>query len=105
MKVLICTLMTLSFLSNSFASELKQFCDNDPTGELYSEIFDSSTEDGFEIIGLNLKKYQPLIKKYPDRNLFEIADKTYALNPEIKNALQIWKLNTCITRGYEMLHE
>lgn len=105
MKAIIYTLISLSFFSNSFASELKQFCDKDPTGELYSEIFDSSAEDGFEIIGLKLEKYSKVIKRFHDKDLFEIADKTRISNPEIKNALEIWKLNTCITRGYEMLHE
>ncbi len=84
-------------------SDLKVYCQADPTGELYSEIIDSDIVDGFESVGLDSKQYQKIIDSNPNLDFFELADKTSQSHPEIANALKIWKLEICITRGYRML--
>lgn len=85
------------------ASELKEFCENDPTGELYSEIYDSFVEDGLNSIGLDPAYYLKLIEQNEDISFFELAEEASESHPEIAQNLRIWKLETCISRGYEML--
>lgn len=96
-------LFFILFSNFSLASDLKTYCDDDPTGELYSEIWDNDIEDGFSVIGLNPSNYITLIDKYEDDDLFDMAEKTIQSHPEISKALYIWKLETCIDRGYQMM--
>ena len=113
MKKLLIGLLILGSFS-SYASELKEFCKDDPTGELYSEIIDSDVIDGFESINLNPSSYQSLIDNNPELGLFDLAEKTKQTHPEIANALEIWKLKTFKTnkvgaisassREHKMLH-
>lgn len=102
MKRLIVGLLVLGSFS-IHASDLREFCKNDHSGELYSEIIDSDIVDGFVSIGLDPNTYKVIISKNPNMDLFELAGHVKLTNPEIDNALTIWKLNTCIDRGYDML--
>jgi hypothetical protein len=103
MKQFFIAVILIVFSTSSFSSKLKEFCDSDPTGELYSEIWDSSVEDGFESIGLKSSDYRALISKNPEASLSELARIAKNTHPEIATALKVWELETCITRGYEML--
>jgi len=86
----------------SQASELKTYCDEDPSGELYSELWDASfIEDAFISIGLNPKEYGDLIATYDGESIFSLAREYRESYPEIWTAVRMWKLETCITKGYE----
>ncbi len=100
-KLLIGILVLINF--SAFSSDLQKFCNADPTGELYSEVIDSDIADSFVVIGLESNKYKRIIMKNPNLDLFSLAAKVKQAYPEIANALTLWKLRTCITRGYEML--
>lgn len=101
-KVVLFLLLILSL--NVYASPLEEYCKADPTGELYSAIIDADIVDHFETIGLDANNYSEVISANEDLDLFDIAELTRNSHPEILNALQIWKLKTCITRGYRMMH-
>lgn len=87
---------------STFSSELTKYCKDDPTGEIYSEIIDSDIIDGLVTIKLNPLSYTALIENNVDMGLFDLAEKTKFSYPEIYNALEIWKLKTCIDRGYDL---
>ena len=105
MKYIIVSLITLLIHPLIFASELKDFCEEDPTGEIYSELWDSELDSGLQMIGLNPYQYRGLLKSYDEVGLEKMAEDQFLIHPEIKYSLEIWKLKTCIDRGYKMLTE
>lgn len=104
MKILLILTLTLCTLSAQ-ASELEKFCHDDPTGELYSEVIDSDIIDGFNTIGVDYRNYLTIINNNPELDLFDLVEKYQQTFPELMSALKIWKLETCITRGYMMLND
>ena len=95
----------ISISFNAIGSELYEYCSDDPTGEIYSEVWDSpSIEDSFSTIGLNASNYKELIESNKDDSLFTLSVKAEKKYPEISKALHVWMLETCITRGYNMLN-
>lgn len=89
----------------AYKNDLAQYCQNDPTGELYSELTDAfNIEVQFEIIGLNPHDYTSLIWEYKDSSFWDLAELTAQTHPEISDKLRIWELETCINRGFEMLY-
>jgi hypothetical protein len=86
MKKLICIfILVISF--TSLASDLADYCQSDPRGEIYSEVIDSDVCDGFESIGLNANDYKQLISQNPTLDLMNLSDKAKVSHPEIANAL------------------
>lgn len=55
-------LISIVFSTPAFAkSELADYCNEDPTGELYSSAWDAHSHDFLVEIGLPGKKYQDLV--------------------------------------------
>lgn len=97
-------LIVLFISASSAASDLKEYCDNDPIGELYSELWDAPlVEDAFVIVGLNPIDYKEIIASFDGDSIFALARDYKDTYPEIWAAVRIWKLETCIAKGYEAL--
>ena len=95
-------------LSSAQANRLAEYCENDPSGELYSSAWDADTFDFMEEIGLSLAVYGSIIDKVDESeaiiNSFEdYVDLLKDDYPEFEYKFQIWKLETCINDGYEDL--
>lgn len=112
MKHFLIFLFVLACAGVSGASELQDYCDADESGELFSGITDSSTEQVLKDIGLDVKKYAHLVElenlkmdlNMPHAESFEeFAEKYKDIHPEILLGLQTLKLKICLTEGYEKL--
>lgn len=104
MKLLV-SLAALMLLSSSFAYEdrissytLQDFCNDDPTGELYSELYDAfDTETQFEIIDVDFDEYEK-VAETNDYSVYDLAERF----SEVEYAVDAWERETCQTRGKEM---
>lgn len=101
--------LMLIHLSVHAESRLATYCDEDPSGELYSSAWDSDPYDFLKEIGLPDPKYRSLIDNVDStgaeinsfRGYVKFLKKDY---PEIDYSYRIWKLKTCINDGYNELH-
>ena len=104
----LCATLLLS-LSVYAQSPLAKYCDDDPTGELYSASWDANPYDFLVDIDLKGQKYRDLIDKV-NKSGAEIngfGDYVRILkadHPEIGLKYKIWELETCINEGYHHLH-
>ncbi|MDD0851661.1 hypothetical protein HBN50_01085 [Halobacteriovorax sp. GB3] len=104
MKLLL-TISAFLMLTSSFAYEdripsytLEDFCREDPTGELYSELYDAyDTETQFEIINVDFDEYERLAESN-DYDVYDLAERF----SEVEYAVDAWEKKTCNTRGREM---
>lgn len=96
----------MSFCSNAASISLLEACENDMTGELYSEITDASLDDQFSSIGINqTSKYLYLFEDENNAHLsfMDIIEKYQAQFPELKMALDKKLKEICLERGPDIL--
>ena len=99
---------TLNFLPiHCFTRNMLNFCQGDPTGEMYSEITDAADLSiQLQIIGLNPIDYSQLIDSdgfgigsWTDLDIEDIATIEASTNPQISQHLSNWKRTTCEKYG------
>ena len=108
-KLILISSFMLFSLNVHGKNKLAEYCENDPSGELYSSSWDAHTHDFLEEIGLSEQRYRDLIDSIdPDKyEINSFGDYVELLKddfPELEYKFVIWKLKTCINDGYEHLH-
>ena len=99
------TLLILLSMNTSFAYEdrisgqtLEQYCNDDPSGEIFSELTDAyDTETQFDIVGLDWANYQDLDLDR-DYSIYDFAQ----MYSKVENAIEYWEDKTCQTRGRDL---
>ena len=106
--ILLFSLFSISFSSYG-KNRLEVYCEDDPTGELYSSSWDAHPHDFLEEIGLPEQKYRDLIDSI-DSDMYNIGSFKDFVDllkndyPELEYKFIIWKLKTCLSNGYGYLH-